>query len=73
MVRDREIRIWMLRKGLKNCDVARGAGVHPSYVSHFLRNQKTNSPAIRTWLLEHDLEQLIDSRGWGQLWSRESS
>ncbi|MGD9610496.1 MAG: XRE family transcriptional regulator [Desulfovibrionaceae bacterium] len=52
MVRDREIRIWMLRKGLRNCDVARGAGVHPSYVSHFLRNQKTNSPAIRTWLLE---------------------
>ena len=36
MVRKQAIKIWMLRKGLLVQDVADGAGVDQSYVSHFL-------------------------------------
>ena len=51
MVHEQKIRVWMLKKGIRVQDVANGAGVHHSYVSHFLAGRKKSAQAIREWLL----------------------
>lgn len=50
MVHEQKIRVWMLKKGLRVQDVADGAGVDQSYVSHFLAGRK-KAPKVREWLL----------------------
>lgn len=50
MVHEQKIRVWMLKKGLRVQDVADGAGVDKSYVSHFLAGRK-KAPKVRAWLL----------------------
>ncbi|UJX43069.1 helix-turn-helix transcriptional regulator [Desulfovibrio sp. JY] len=50
MVRKRSIKIWMLKRGLSVQDVADGAGVHQSYVYHFLAGKK-KALVIRDWFL----------------------
>ncbi len=52
MVHEQRIRMWMLKKKLRVQDVADGAGVDQSYVSHFLAGRKKSAPKVRTWLLE---------------------
>lgn len=52
MVHERKVRLWMFKKGIRVQDVADGAGVDHSYVSHFLANRKKSAPAIRAWLLK---------------------
>jgi len=51
MVKGKKIKEWLFRKEIKGVDVAAGAGVSRSYVSHFLAGRKTTAPAIRAWLL----------------------
>ena len=50
MVREKQIRVWMLKKGLRVQDVADGAGVDQSYVSHFLAGRK-KAPKVCAWLI----------------------
>ena len=50
MVREKQIRVWMLKRSIRVQDVADGAGVDKSYVSHFLAGRK-KSPKVRQWLL----------------------
>jgi len=50
MVHEQKVRVWMLKKGLRVQDVADGAGVDQSYVSHFLAGRK-KAPKVRSWLL----------------------
>ncbi|MHC1792050.1 hypothetical protein [Solidesulfovibrio sp.] len=50
MVHEQKIRVWMLKKGIRVQDVANGAGVHHSYVSHFLAGRK-KAPAVRAWFV----------------------
>lgn len=52
MVRKRAIKIWMLKRGFSVQDVADGAGVHQSYVYHFLAGRK-KAPSIREWFVGH--------------------
>ena len=50
MVREKQIRVWMLKRSIRVQDVADGAGVDKSYVSHFLAGRK-KAPKVREWLL----------------------
>lgn len=52
MVHERQIRVWMLKRGIRIQDVAQSVGLHRTYVSHFLAGRK-KAPAIRAWFKEH--------------------
>jgi len=46
-----EIKIWMMRKGLKNRDIAKAVGVSDMMVTHYL-GRIYRDPKITAWLLE---------------------
>ena len=39
-MKTKEIKIWMLRNGLKAVDIARQAGVDESFISHWIRGRR---------------------------------
>lgn len=45
-----EIKIWMMRKGLKNRDIAEAVGVSDMMVSHYL-HRIYRDPKITAWLI----------------------
>ncbi len=50
MVQGRRVKAWMVRQGLRVMDVAQGAGVDHSYVSHFLAGRKRGR-VVREYLI----------------------
>lgn len=58
-----EIKIWLLRQGLKESDLAREIGVRISAVSHFLSG-RMSSEKIRANLIARGCPQELLDRAW---------